>query len=171
MSNVNSRAQYRTRGVLSLHHCMLASMLMCFCAALLPGCGPQYPDCYPVVGKVTVNGKPLTQGTITFYPSHGRSALGKIASDGTYTLTTFNDGDGALPADHVVVIKATEVIGPASPRSFDEELAQARSESREQAAATVKWLVPQKYSRRETTPLKATVEQKRNQFDFEISVP
>ena len=71
---------------------------------LLVGCGKDVNKSalnqtrYPVSGKVTLaDGKPLTDGTVTFLPDNkegeqvGLSAIGKLQSDGTYTL------DGGAP--------------------------------------------------------------------------
>ena len=147
---------------------LLAAMFAGTMALTFSGCGPSYPPTYQVTGKVTVDGQPLQQGTITFYPTQGRSALGKIQPDGSYTLTTFNDDDGAVPGSHQVTIKATQVSGPAAPSSFEEELAQAQAGGVSQTA-TVTWLVPEKYSRRETTPLTAVVAEKATRIDFDIT--
>ncbi|MDR3634765.1 MAG: hypothetical protein P4L84_13255 [Isosphaeraceae bacterium] len=76
------------------------------------GCGstgpvPE-PALVPVKGKVTYKGKPLTQGTIEFEPqTGGRLAKGVIQSDGTFTLTTTQEGDGVATGTHVVSVRAT----------------------------------------------------------------
>src|SRR5262245_8380587 len=52
----------------------------------------------PVKGMVTYKGKTLTQGEVVFEPvDSGREAHGQIESDGRFTLTTFKQGDGAVP--------------------------------------------------------------------------
>jgi hypothetical protein len=62
----------------------------------------------PVKGKVTYQGKPLTQGTITFEPDDiGREAHGNISADGSFTLTTYKEGDGAVPGLHRVAVSMT----------------------------------------------------------------
>jgi hypothetical protein len=67
--------------------------------------GPPAGATIPVKGKVTYRGKPLTRGTITFEPTDaGRDANGAIQSDGSFTLTTFKDGDGAIPGTHKVKV-------------------------------------------------------------------
>src|SRR5262249_3000951 len=68
------------------------------------------PKVAPVSGKVTKKGgQPLTHGDITFTPSEGGSgqiATGQIGPDGSYTLTTFNTGDGAVLGKHKVTVVA-----------------------------------------------------------------
>jgi hypothetical protein len=64
-----------------------------------------------VRGKVLLNNKPLPQGGIMFAPlaqgesaNAGRTAVGRIQDDGTYTLTTYDTGDGAVVGEHWVTI-------------------------------------------------------------------
>jgi hypothetical protein len=135
------------------------------------GCGG--PRIATVSGKVTYDGKPLSQGTIMFYPEVGRAAVGQIGSDGSYTLTTFQPGDGALVGPHRVVIHATRV-GPGSlvaPKNIEEELElshKGANGGKILVAGKVEWLVPEKYSQLSTTDLKATVEDRPNTLDFAI---
>src|SRR5262249_28384104 len=87
------------------------------------GCGGD-PPVGRVTGKVTYAGKVVTQGKMVFYPEAGRAAIGEIATDGTYTLTTFRPDDGALVGKHRVSIQATRV-GPGTyvtPKSIEEEM-------------------------------------------------
>lgn len=64
----------------------------------------------PVKGKVTYKGKPLTRGRIKFEPDgFGRNAYGKIQSDGTFTLTTDKEGDGAVAGHHRVAVTETGI--------------------------------------------------------------
>jgi len=91
--------------------------------ALLPGCGEDQLPTAPVSGKVTLNDKPLTSGTVIFESEkHGITARGEIQSDGTYTLRTYGgkkSPDGAVLGEHKVAIKAFQE-GAAS-ASGDEE--------------------------------------------------
>ena len=54
---------------------------------------------YQVTGKVTYKGAAVESGSISFVPEapDGHGAAGQI-KDGTYTLTTLGENDGALPA-------------------------------------------------------------------------
>lgn len=65
----------------------------------------------PVKGKVIFNGQPVTSGSIHFRPvavqgakegMQGKPASGQIQSDGTFVLTTFRQGDGAIVGKHEV---------------------------------------------------------------------
>jgi hypothetical protein len=143
---------------------------VCLAGLLAAGCGG--PKIAPVRGRVTVNGQPVPDGKIRFIPEHGRPAIGSIAADGTYTLTTNKPGDGALVGTHRVSIMATKV-GPGSfgePKSREEELEllKKRHPTKWLVAGKVEWLVPEKYSRPETSGLTATVEDKKNEINFDI---
>ncbi len=70
------------------------------------GCGkPDYmKETAPVSGVVTLDGKPVESGYIFVSPSIGRMAKGTIAEDGTFTLGTYGDDDGAQVGTHPVMI-------------------------------------------------------------------
>lgn len=60
-----------------------------------------------VEGKVTLDGKPLPEALIQFLPEGeqgGPPANGLSGTDGTFRLTTFNSGDGALPGTYKVTV-------------------------------------------------------------------
>ena len=101
---------------------LAAFLLLLACGA--SGCGssdrPYVAPTLPVKGKITYNGKPLTQGNITFEPvGFGRDASGGIQPDGTFVLTTFKDGDGAVAGVHRVAVTDTgRVVLPARYRSL-----------------------------------------------------
>lgn len=61
-----------------------------------------------VHGTVTVQGKPLSSGSVTFVPERGRFATGEIKADGTYKLKTYVEADGASVGKHRVKITALE---------------------------------------------------------------
>jgi hypothetical protein len=58
----------------------------------------------PVHGAVTLDGKPLAGGGVMFVPDRGRGAVGAIASDGTYTVGTYGETDGAIVGRHKVAV-------------------------------------------------------------------
>jgi hypothetical protein len=91
-----------------------ASIALVVALALLPcwGCGSNegtyVAPTVPVKGKVTYQGKSLIQGSVTFEPvDSGREAQGSIQPDGTFVLTTFKEGDGAVAGMHRVAVTGT----------------------------------------------------------------
>jgi hypothetical protein len=77
------------------------------------GCGQRPPEqnVAPVRGKILYNGQPVTSGVIRFRPVEvpgakqgvlGRPASGEVKNDGTFVLTTYSQGDGAVVGKHEV---------------------------------------------------------------------
>jgi len=57
-----------------------------FMVTLLVGCGPSGPTRIPVTGQVSLDGQPLSQGTITFIPTgEGTAASGEVV-DGKFAI-------------------------------------------------------------------------------------
>jgi hypothetical protein len=108
---------------------------------LLSGCGPAIS---PVHGKVTIDDKPLTTGTVTLRPDKSKgnkssaTPLGKIADDGTYTIET--DGKPGAPYGAYKVVVVAGV--PAKPSDMYSPLTS---------------LVNVKYTREDSTDLEITV--------------
>jgi hypothetical protein len=91
------------------------------------GCSdPPFPVA-PVQGIVTIDGAPMLNGKIMFAPTaqggklnSGRPGFGHIQSDGSYTLSTYGDGDGAVIGQHwVSVINAETAMSAAVPKSVE----------------------------------------------------
>jgi hypothetical protein len=120
-----------------------------------------------VSGIVTVDGVPVTNGTIMFVPADGKGAIGSIGSDGRYTLTTYKPDDGALVGHHKVTIHATKVgAGTMVPATFEEEMKGMKGKIL--VPGKVEWIVPEKYSQLATTDLTATVEPGPQTIDFPL---
>jgi hypothetical protein len=105
---------------------------------LLAGCGDGV-DTKPtakVTGKVTYDGKPVTGGSLMFSPisaasnnQAGKAGDATIKSDGTFTVTTYSPGDGAVVGQHRIAFMppapATAAASPdgahtaAPPAAFD----------------------------------------------------
>jgi len=77
----------------------------------LPGCGSGIPKTYPVKGRVVwKGGKPVTYGRIEFQSvsQPTLTAVGRIESDGAFSLTTHKDGKtrpGAVAGQHRVLVE------------------------------------------------------------------
>ncbi len=141
---------------------IILAALIC---AVPAGCGSGNPKTYPVSGKITYRGEPVTRGTVVFYPEEGRSAMSDIGTDGSYRLTTFKDGDGALAGRHAVTVTAI-AESASGPASMEEEMQQGML-GREEGG--VRWLVPERYSRRETSELMAEVPAEGGTVNFDLA--
>jgi len=131
------------------------------------GCGERItrPPLGKVSGKVTYNGKPVTKGSVIFTPVQGKggdtgqNAVGQLGSDGSYELTTFDTGDGAILGQHTVTVQAD---------SKDiNELNKIRPDG------TVPYIlpkpaIPEKYTNATKSPLRFTVSAGSNTYDIQL---
>ncbi|QDU74304.1 hypothetical protein Pan97_13110 [Bremerella volcania] len=96
-----------------MSRCILLSAALA--ALMVAGCGDGRPAVVKTSGQVFFNGEPLTfkgDGFVQVIPADSRPATGKInPNDGTFTLTTFENGDGAIPGEHPVTI-LVNALGP-----------------------------------------------------------
>ena len=105
---------YKTMSVI----CILALLNFTGCS----GKQQDLPDLAEVTGVVTLDGKPLADAIIDFYPQtaaekgNARTSSGMTNADGQYTLMYNNDTVGAIVGDHLVRISKSdggaEVAGP-----------------------------------------------------------
>jgi hypothetical protein len=119
----------------------------------LAGCGGGNPKTAPVKGTVTYKGRPVPNGTVTFIPESGPTATGELGPDGSYTLTTFRRGDGAVPGRYTVVIVAMQDNAGRLP---------------EERTPLPPPIVPEKYTSAVTSDLRAEVEDRENTLDFPL---
>jgi hypothetical protein len=145
------------------------------CGLIACGGCSRGPRIAKVKGTVTCGGKPVTSGQIMFHCENGRPALGDIQPDGSYVLTTLKAGDGALVGSHTVTITATKVgAGSMGFASAEEEMRWTEEGMKHGSASTilvpgkVEWLVPEIYSQPKTTTLRALVEKKKNEINFDL---
>lgn len=145
------------------------SALAFFVLIAIAGCGSE-GGLVPVTGVVTMDGEPVTEGRIEFFPQSGRPASGVIRSDGRYSLTTYESGDGAKPGEYVVTVTARQTPNTAPMyKSMEDELMGKVNEeySPESDSARVKWLVPKIYSNRASSGLTAEVDGG-GEIDFQL---
>lgn len=135
---------------------------------------------YRVYGTVTYNGQPLPRGNISFAPDSatGRAASGVIV-DGSYSLTTLDPDDGALPGQYKVSVIAKEA-DPSSVtvepkrrgKMTDEQKRRYTAENPQlaalQANKLAKDLIPPKYSSPATSGIAREVKAERNQIDIDL---
>ncbi len=92
----------------------LSLVLLALAGPLLSGCrhadGETTPTLHPVTGRVLMaDGKPLTTGSIVFVPIKGSThqASAPLNSDGTFSLGTNKEKDGAAPGEYAVMVDLT----------------------------------------------------------------
>ena len=74
------------------------------------GCGSDRPGTATVRGVVELDGKPISgfdNAGVLFTPRGGRMAKGVVQADGTFELSTFGSGDGAIVGPAHVTVSAT----------------------------------------------------------------
>lgn len=121
---------------------------------LIIGCGSSEPM-GKVSGKVTFQGTPVSEGTVTFVnKEQGDLAAGELQPDGTYTL--FSTAGGLKPGTYKVAIRPPEVEipgdGSTAPSTGPKDVDN----------------IPETYRNGETSGFEAVVEEGKNVFDFDM---
>jgi len=74
----------------------------------IPGCAGGDPPTAKTSGSVSFNGKPVPGGEVILAPvasgnsMPGKTAVSQVDFDGTFTVTTYKEGDGAIIGKHTV---------------------------------------------------------------------
>lgn len=122
-------------------------------ALTLAGCGGTYDS--TVAGVVSVDGKPLSVGLVTFDPQEtGSSAYGVIDADGMYTVHTGRK-EGLAAGDYGVSVTAYEPSGSPGPQGGPPPMGKA--------------LVAERYRSPTTSGLKFTVTPGDNRIDLKLA--
>jgi hypothetical protein len=119
----------------------------------------QRPKTYPVQGVVRFKGKPVDGATVVFNSAEAnRAAAGLTDSEGRFTLTTFDSGDGAVAGPQQVRISKVKT----EQSSGNPELTVAPPKETH--------LLPAKYADFNTSGLTADVKPDgENHFDFDLT--
>lgn len=119
----------------------------------LNGCGGSYDS--TVSGTVSLDGKNLTIGTVSFHPlAGGPASYAQVNSDGTYAVQTGRE-KGLRSGEYIVTVEANE--RPAEMRSPDGG-----------PPAVGKRITPPWYGAKQTSGLRYTVEGGRNTINIEL---
>lgn len=135
--------------------CVISIMIL-----LALGCSQTVQDGRParakVTGSVSLGGGVLSGTNVLLHSQsdQGQDAVGKTEADGTFTLTTFTPGDGALPGEYKVTVSKVETVSAVT----EEQAQQLLSQGRPVPPPKNTELVPKKYTNMSLTPLTFTVE-------------
>jgi len=119
------------------------------------GCGSENDGRLSVSGTVTLDGSPLSEGSVVFSDESGGSAGVGILTDGNFSLAEAGNSEGIQPGNYKVSVNSWIV----EPGSVDEagEIVDA-GESR----------IPKKYNDPKTSGLTATVSPESRVFAFDL---
>jgi major membrane immunogen (membrane-anchored lipoprotein) len=130
---------------------------------------------YPVSGTVTYNGNPLEKGEINFVTEDLTKNYGAtgLITNGSYTLSTGGNDDGAQAGKYKVTIKAKEDYLAKAQADFQKESGKDNPKLpphyTAKAEAAAKSLIPAGYGDARTTTLTAEVKKQSNSIDFKLS--
>ncbi len=151
------------------------SMALSLLTVLGAGCGgPDRPDLAPVSGVVSYQGKPLAGAQVSFHNAKSpRVASGVTDAQGEFTLTTFDEGDGALVGEHRVSVAKVTGSAELSTASASDPTAAYGTGMAAAASGNMATLqkneLPTKFASPESSGLTATVTKGgANAFTFEL---
>jgi hypothetical protein len=132
---------------------------------------------YPVSGTVTYNGNPLEKGEISFVSEDLMNNIGASGAikNGSYTLSTGGNDDGAQAGKYKVTITSKEDFYAKAKADFEKESGRPDpgfipQQFLRKAEADSKSLIPAGYGDPRTTNLTAEVKaQSNNPIDFKLS--
>jgi hypothetical protein len=90
--------------------CLPKRLFILSVVLIVPACGPSKKTVFPVKGRVVDEaGKPLTGATVLFHPvvedpNDVNLPTAHVDESGSYSLTTYVQGDGAPPGEYAVTI-------------------------------------------------------------------
>lgn len=138
---------------------MYRAAIVCLGLSLILGCADGGPERGEVSGRVTVDGKPVPNATVSFFPesANGTPSYGATDSDGRYTLMFTRSKSGAMTGKSRVEIVTQKISAS--------EAAEMKAEG--QQVDTTYIAIPPKYA--EPGALTANVEGGRNEINFELT--
>ena len=137
-------------------------------AFVIAGCGEgdDRPARIPATGQVLYQGKPVEGAHVAFRGSGDQTpAVGTTDAEGKFTLSTFDQEDGAIPGEYAVTVSKIVTVGGTGGDTSMEAMAAKSDKNAPQSRNEL----PQQYADPAQTPLKASVtEGGENHFVFKL---
>lgn len=129
----------RTRQRIAIAAILLMTFLATGCARVEP------VKCFPVMGRVLVNGQPAAYARVVFHPLQERPSTAPLPcattdADGQYQLTTDRRNDGAPMGEYAITIEMREPVTHGA-----------------QVVRTGRNTLPSKFAKPETSELRALI--------------
>jgi hypothetical protein len=133
-----------------------------FFVMLGSGCGGVTNRPKPVAAEGVLtfeDGKPVAEATIVFLPDDTKSpkASGLTGKDGSFSLTTYNQNDGAVPGDYKIIVTKSNFVEDA-PKEGGDRIKRMKEYFEKSKQPKEKGVVPAVYGNPKTSPLKWRVE-------------
>ena len=123
-----------------------------------------------VSGMVTLDGKPIAMATVSFYPESGRASVGKTDAEGNYVLCFSGSEKGAIIGQHrVTITTAYQASSSRVGATYDDSPPGEVKPNAPLAGQSRTELLPEIYTSRKSTELKADVASGSNSIDFDLS--
>lgn len=127
----------------------------CLLLTAINGCGGPTDGRMNVTGSATIDGAPLTDGTITFYKGSSSSGVG-IIKDGAFTVSESGGTEGMQPGTYQIAIQSWEV----EPFAVGDD---------GQMGGPGKSRIPEKYNSTATSELTAEISAENADVTFELT--
>ena len=167
--NVRTKTKFVTAKIARVLHgvawsCMSLSVLV------FAGCSKSdRPEMVPVSGTVLYLGEPLEGASVRFMGKIGRPAIGHTDANGRFTLTSFDEGDGAVLGEHAVTVTKYAKPSFEPPKKADGGY-QFKSEAEMIAFYNTPSLLPARYGNTSQSGLRFTVTAEGpNDFTIELT--
>ena len=166
------------------HNIYLTSFLLGLTVLIFTGCSNPDAGLIRVDGVITHNGEAVEGAAISFEATDdsGNAGIGVTDASGRYTLTiqgAVNTGSGVPPGNYIVLVRKREQSDAADPDQeaysrgeIDYDTLQQRRAASGGAASfggTVTDLLPSRYGRMATSPLRATVSAESRTHNFDLT--
>lgn len=137
-------------------------LCFCICTVLAFGCKKGI-DANFVGGTVTLDGKPLSGASVTFFElgDDSKTAGGFSDEKGVYRITPMGGkgGEGAFTGNYVVTVSKSETVPLPKPIKYDDGSV---------STETTKQILLSVYQDKTKSPLKVVVEKGKNKIDLEL---